>query len=61
MSIALRCYECQEWLHQHARGWAICPCKKLKLSSTGGVRGLYTEFWNEEKDIHIIHENPRGM
>jgi len=61
MSIALRCYECQEWLHQPSQGWAICPCKKLNLSSTGGVRGLYSEFWNEEKDIHIVHETPRGM
>lgn len=63
MGIALRCYHCDEWVHRPNKGLAFCPkpCRKLKIASDNKVRGLYTEFWNEDKDIHIVHEHPRGV
>jgi len=63
MGIALRCYHCGVWVHRPDKGLAFCPkpCRKLKIESDNKVRGLYTEFWNEDKDIHIVHEHPRGV
>jgi hypothetical protein len=61
MSIALRCHSCQEWLHQPKNGWVVCLCNKLSLSCDGKVRGLYSEFWNEEKDLHFDSDTPKGM
>lgn len=61
MSIALRCHSCQEWLHRPQDGWVVCLCKNLSLSCDGEVRGLYSEFWNEEKDLHFVYDTPKGM
>jgi hypothetical protein len=60
MSIALRCYYCKEWVHRPNQGWATCPCEKLNLSSEGSVSGFYSEFWNEERDLHFIYDTPKG-
>ena len=61
MGISLRCYHCSEWVTQPNSGIDICPCKKLSISLDAVVRGLYSEFWNEEKDLHFVYDSPRGM
>ncbi len=60
MTFDLRCYSCQEWVGKPEHGWAICSCRKLRISSTGKVKGWYSEFWNPDTELHIIHEKPRG-
>jgi hypothetical protein len=60
MTIALRCYHCQEWVYRPESGREVCPCRKLFVHYDGKVRGFYSEFWNEDKNLHFVYETPRG-
>lgn len=63
MALAFRCYTCECWVRSPTPQDSpkICPCGRFRVYYGNKVQGFYSEFWNEEKDIHHIYDEPRGV